>query len=82
MSELQRDIQQKTEELFRIHLKLDTAVSEISEAETAAREGNASGAEFHASEAYRNLVQADEALLDLGRDLQALANLDVQETQR
>lgn len=82
MNDLRQDIQQKTEELFRIHLKLDTAISEISEAEAAAREGNTSGAEFHAAEAYRSLVQADESLLDLGRELQAMVNLDVENTGR
>jgi hypothetical protein len=82
VTELRQDIQELTEELFRIHLQLDTAISEISEAETAARDENFSGAEFHAAEAYRSLVQADEDLLDLGRDLQASVGLDIQDANR
>jgi len=82
VAELRRDMQKKTEELFRIHLKLDTAINEISEAETAARDQNHSAAEFDAAEAYRSLVQADEALLDLGRNLQASVGLDIKDANR
>lgn len=74
---LKRQVQQHTEELLRIHLRLDSAASEISLAESAARDGNTSAAEFHAQEAYRNLETADEALLDLGRRLQEMVNLDI-----
>ena len=76
-AELKRQIQQKTERLLWIHLRLDTAANEIAEAQTAARAGNTSAAEFHAQEAYRNLEAADEAVLELGRQLQAMVNLDV-----
>lgn len=76
MAALRQDIQKKTERMYWIHLRLDTASSEISNAETAAREGNASAAEFHASEAYRSLEQADEALLELGQQMQEMVNLD------
>jgi hypothetical protein len=76
---LKRQMQQHTEELLRIHLRLDTAANEISEAEAAARNGNDSAAEFHAQEAYRNLETADEALLELGRRLQEMVNLDIAE---
>jgi len=73
---LRQDIQKKTERMYWIHLRLDTASTEILNAEEAAREGNASAAEFHAAEAYRSLEQADEALLELGQKLQEMAGLD------
>lgn len=76
LAALQQDMQKRTEELLWVHLRLDTAATEISKAEMAAREGNASGAEFHAAEAYRALKQADEKVLDLGRSLQQMVNLD------
>lgn len=78
MAELQREMQERTEDVLLIHLKLDTAASEISKAQAAAREGNFSAAEFHAQEAYRTLEQADESLLDLGRDLQEMVDLDIE----
>ena len=76
LSALQRDIQQATERMYWIHLRLDTASNEISDAEIAARQGNTSAAEFHAAEAYRSIEQADEALLELGQRMQAMAGLD------
>lgn len=76
MAALRQDIQEKTERMYWIHLRLDTASTEISSAETAAGEGNVSAAEFHASEAYRSLQQADEALLELGQQMQEMVNLD------
>lgn len=76
LAALQRDIQQKTERMYWIHLRLDTASNEIADAEAAAREGNASAAGYHAAEAYRSLEQADEALLELGEQLQEMAGLD------
>jgi hypothetical protein len=76
---LRRDIQEKTERMYWIHLRLDTAATEISNAEQAAREGNVSAAEFHAAEAYRSLEQADEALLELGQNMQEMVNLDQQQ---
>ena len=75
---LQREIQQKTERMYWIHLRLDTASTEIANAEAAAREGNLSAAEFHAAEAYRSIEQADEALLELGTQMQEMAGLDRQ----
>ena len=74
---LKRQMQQHTEELLRIHLRLDTAAGEIAQAEDAARDGNTSAAQFHAQEAYRNVEIADEALLELGRRLQEMVNLDI-----
>lgn len=77
---VQAAVIQKQEILLQIHLDLDMAASEISDAEQMAQEGNCSGAEFHSAEAYRALRKADEAILDLGRDLQALFNLDSSRT--
>ena len=77
MAALQREMQEKTEDILLIHLKLDTALTEISKAEAAAQEGNSSAASFHASEAYRSLETADSDLLDLGRKLQEMVHLDI-----
>ena len=77
MASLQRDMQEKTEDILLIHLKLDTALTEIAKAEAAAQEGNSSAASFHASEAYRSLATADSDLLDLGRRLQEMVHLDI-----
>lgn len=77
MGALQRDIQERTEDILLIHLKLDTALTEIAKAEAAAQEGNSSAAGFHASEAYRSLQTADSDLLDLGRKLQEMVHLDI-----
>jgi hypothetical protein len=76
MVALRADIQEKTERMYWIHLRLDTASTEISNAEQAARDGNASAAEFHAAEAYRSIEQADQALLELGTQMQEMAGLD------
>ena len=76
-AELKRQMQQKTERLLWIHLRLDTAANEIALAEAAAREGNTSAAGFHAQEAYRSLESADEAVLELGQQLQQMVNLDI-----
>ena len=73
---VQREIIQKQELLLQIHFDLDTAATEILDAQQTALDGNCSAAEFHAAEAYRMLTSADEAILDMGRDLQVLFNLD------
>jgi hypothetical protein len=73
---LQNQVQELTEDLYRIHLELDTAATEISKAEAAIAQGNDSGAEYHAAEAYRSVSQADDDLIELGRALQKAANLD------
>ena len=78
-AELKRQMQQKTERLLWIHLRLDTAANEIAKAEDAARQGNTSAAQFHAQEAYRSLETADEAVLELGQQLQQMVNLDIAE---
>ncbi len=56
----------QTERLYWIHLKLDSASTAVTEAEMKARNDDCSDAEYMAAEAYRNLEQADEALLELG----------------
>jgi hypothetical protein len=76
---LKRQVQEKTERLLWIHLRLDTAANEAALAEAAAQDGNASAAAFHAQEAYRNIETADEALLELGQQLQQMVNLDIAE---
>ena len=78
VAKLRQDIQKKTERLYWIHLRLDTAATEIAKAEDAARTGNTSAAEFHAAEAYRSIGQANEAVLELGTQLQEIAGLDRQ----
>ena len=78
MAKLRQDMQKKTERLYWIHLRLDTASTEIAKAEEAARAGNTSAAEFHAAEAYRSIGQANEAVLELGTQLQEIAGLDRQ----
>ncbi len=74
---LKRAVQQKTERMLWIHLRLETAADEIARAQAAAGEGNTSAAEFHAREAYRNVAAADEAVLELGQQLQQMVNLDI-----
>jgi hypothetical protein len=77
---LQAAILQKQDLLLQIHLDLDSAASDISDAEQMAHGGNCSGAEYHSAEAYRKLRKADAAILDLGSQLQALFNLDSSRT--
>jgi hypothetical protein len=76
MAALRSAMQEHTETLLLIHFKLDNALEEISAAETRAEEGGCAGAGYHAADAYRELQAADEQLLDLGRALQQLVNLD------
>jgi hypothetical protein len=76
MARLRADMQEHTETLLLIHFKLDNALQEVSAAETRAGEGNCDSAGYHAADAYRELNAADEMLLDLGRSLQELVNLD------
>jgi len=82
MDALRQAVLKKTQDLYLIHLKLDTAAADITEAELKANAANCGDAEYHAADAYRNLEQADQDLLQLGRDLQALFNLDVQAVNR
>lgn len=82
MNALRQAVAKKTEQIYLIHLKLDTAAKDITSAEVKARNADCSDAEYLAADAYRNLEQADEALLELGRDLQELFNLDVESANR
>jgi len=75
---MRQAVMQQTERIYWIHLKLDSASKAVTEAELKARDDDCSDAEYMASEAYRNLEQADQALLELGRDLQELFNLDME----
>jgi hypothetical protein len=78
MTQLRQAVLKKTEDLYRIHLKLDSAAADITQAELKAGNSDCSDAEYFAAEAYRNLQQADQDLLQLGHDLQVLFNLDVE----
>ena len=81
MARLRAEMQEHTETLLLIHFKLDNAMEEISAAEARAGEGGCSSAGYHAADAYRELQAADEMLLDLGRNLQELVNLDAAGTK-
>jgi hypothetical protein len=78
MAQLRQAVLKKTEDLYRIHLKLDSAAADITQAELKAGNSDCSDAEYFAADAYRNLQQADQDLLQLGHDLQVLFNLDVE----
>jgi hypothetical protein len=78
MTALRQAVLKKTEDLYWIHLRLDSAATDITQAELKARNADCSDAEFLAADAYRNLEKADQALLQLGKDLQVLFNLDVE----
>ena len=75
-------MQEHTETLLLIHFRLDNALKELSAAETRAGEGDCTGAGYHAADAYRELHAADDQLLDLGRELQELVNLDAASANR
>ena len=82
MAKLLQSVQEQTEKLYLIHLKLDSAMKEITEAERRAREGDCASAEYVAADAYRYLVQADDDLIQLGQDMQALFGLDAAKANR
>ena len=77
---LRQAVLQKTEELYQIHLKLDSAAADITAAEVKARNSDCSDAEYLAADAYRILEQADQDLLQFGHDLQVLFDLDTETT--
>lgn len=79
---VQAALQEHTERLLWIHYRLDSALSEIEQAETKAREGNASAAAYHATEAFRYVQAADDAVLEQGLDLQRQFNLDAARANR
>jgi hypothetical protein len=78
MDKLRQAVLKKTQEIYLIHLKLDSASADITAAELKAGNADCSDAEYLAADAYRNLEQADQDLLQLGRDLQVLFNLDAE----
>ena len=82
MAAMRAAMQEHTETLLLIHFKLDNALKEISAAETQAEEGGCTTAGYHAADAYRELQAADDQLLELGRDLQELVNLDAASANR
>jgi hypothetical protein len=82
MAGMRAAMQEHTETLLLIHFKLDNALKEISAAEIQAEQGGCATAGYHAADAYRELQAADEQLLDLGRDLQAMVNLDAAAANR
>jgi len=82
MDALRKAVARKTEELYLIHLKLDSAATDITAAELKSRNADCSDAEYLAAEAYRNVQRADEDLLELGKELQELFNLDVARANR
>jgi len=75
-------MQEHTATLLLIHYKLDNALKELSAAESRAGEGDCAGSGYHAADAYRELQAADDQLLDLGRELQQLVNLDAASANR
>lgn len=75
-AELRRAMQAHTETLLLIHYRLDSAATELADAEALSEAGNHSGADFHVSEARRHLDAADDAVLELGQKLQQQFNLD------
>jgi hypothetical protein len=76
MTRLRAEMQEHTETLLLIHFKLDNALKELAAAEASASEGGCDSASYHVADAHRELQLADDQLLDLGRDLQELLNLD------
>jgi hypothetical protein len=82
MARMRAAMQEHTETLLLIHFKLDNALKEVSAAETQAEEGGCATAGYHAADAYRELRAADDQLLELGRDLQELVNLDAASANR
>jgi hypothetical protein len=76
------NLQEHTERLLWIHYRLDSALTEIRQAEAKAREGNTSAAAYHAAEAYRLVAAADDILLEQGQGLQQKFNLDAARANR
>jgi hypothetical protein len=81
MAALQRAMQAKTEKIYSIHLQLDSAAASALAAESAVQGGKCDTAGYEAADAYRRIETADQALLELGRELQELAGLDLARAQ-
>ncbi len=63
-------MQQVTEDLYWIHLRLDTARSALDEADLALSGGDEATASYHVAEAQRALQRADDKVLQRGLDVQ------------
>jgi hypothetical protein len=70
------EIQEVTEDLYWIHLRLDTARSALDEADLALSGGDEATASFHVAEAQRALQRADDKVLELGQEVQKAFDLD------
>jgi hypothetical protein len=77
LAQLKTAMIRKTEQLRDIHLRLNSALTEISKAETTAQSGNCSDAQYIATDAYDHVARADDAILEMGAELQEMFNLDV-----
>jgi hypothetical protein len=73
-------MQEHTETLLLIHFRLDSAATELARAEEQAEGGNHAAADYHVTEARQHLDAADDAVLQLGQDLQEEFNLDAAAT--
>jgi hypothetical protein len=82
MAAMRAAMQEHTETLLLIHFKLDNALKEVAAAESQAEDGGCATAGYHAADAYRELQAADDQLLELGRELQELVNLDAASANR
>jgi thioredoxin-like negative regulator of GroEL len=69
-------MQEHTETLLLIHFRLDSAATELARSEEQAQGGNYAAVDYHVAEARRHLDAADDAVLQLGQDLQQEFNLD------
>lgn len=75
-AETRQAMQEHTETLLLIHYRLDSASTELADAEAQSAAGNHSGADYHVTQARRHLEAADDAVLQLGLELQQRFNLD------
>jgi len=82
MAAMRAAMQEHTETLLLVHFKLDNALKELAAAETRAEQDGCATVGYHAADAYREVRAADEQLLELGRDLQELVNLDAAAANR
>lgn len=73
---VRQDIQKLTEDLYWIHLRLDTAQSALDQAELSMEGGELSAVAFQLDEARRAMQKADDRVLEIGQDLQQTFGLD------
>jgi hypothetical protein len=74
---LKRQVQEMTETLYWVHLRLDTVMEELEQAEASLDAGDPATAGYHVAEANRAVLKADEKVLELGGELQQMAGLDI-----